>query len=220
MFSRRDAANKEPGAQKVSNKPQIIFWVHTGKQSFASAFCGGKLIFTADTANNFWHICISRPECIEDEVPHNFLFCNKNMFIVLFYRNLGHKHFKSNVSLTELTEVAIIFTCPCWWWCFPKTKQIPAQNLLPCLSKIIQCSQNIFLFFVKYDVICFLRFFWNCIFRLSAVDNCDNFQKCRLLRFSNERDFVLNFRICHQTQEKEIFLTHFQNKHTLNKNNC
>ena len=143
MFSRRDAANKEPGAQKVSNKPQIIFWVHTGKQSFASAFCGGKLIFTADTANNFWHICISRPECIEDEVPHNFLFCNKNMFIVLFYRNLGHKHFKSNVSLTELTEVAIIFTCPCWWWCFPKTKQIPPQNLLPCLSKIIQCYQNI-----------------------------------------------------------------------------
>ena len=146
MFSRRDAANKEPGAQKVSNKPQIIFWVHTGKQSFASAFCGGKLIFTADTANNFWHICISRPECIEDEVPHNFLFCNKNMFIVLFYRNLGHKHFKSNVSLTELTEVAIIFTCPCWWWCFPKTKQIPPQNFLPCPSKIIQCSQNISLF--------------------------------------------------------------------------
>ena len=68
MFSRRDAANKKPAPQKVS-EPGINFWVH---------------------------------QSVTDRIWDNFCNC------VHCHRNPGQNKFKSNVSLTELTEVILI----------------------------------------------------------------------------------------------------------------
>ena len=168
MFSRRDAANKKPAPQKVS-EPGINFWVH---------------------------------QSVTDRIWDNFCNC------VHCHRNPGQNKFKSNVSLTELTEVILILLLR--WKVFLKFCTYYVRQIWP-FKRCLRMYKFAWFFSFARNMLrgwCDLCKFvvqifwgdmcWEVWFVQIPPLPCHNCQKCSLLRICKLAQVCSPLCICHQ----------------------